>query len=290
MSGQTRATPSGQIISKKEPTMSNIESNNKITLDNPQCRLCGGNLLHRFNITVLRKYTVPYYECEKCLSLQTEQPYWLDEAYNHLSGLDTGAAQRNIHNLAACYTLSRLFNFKNVIDIGGGDGLLCRLLRDYDINCFVKDKYAKPTYAQGFTEPDFVKPDFIIALEVFEHFSNPITDLEQLFGYNANALLVSTGIYNNQTADWWYLAPEGGQHVFFYSEPALLLIAKRYDYELIISGGFILFIRKALLTPVKTVLAKLALKSLVCRLTKAGVFLLPARGSWKDHLSLKDNG
>ena len=90
-----------------------------------------------------------------------------------------------------------------IIDIGGGDGLLCRLLRDYDINCFVKDKYATPTYAQGFTEQNFDKPDLVIGFELLEHFPTPKSDLEDLFKHNSNVLLLSTAIYTNEKSDWW---------------------------------------------------------------------------------------
>jgi Methyltransferase domain len=253
-----------------------------------KCRLCGGRLLNRFNLTVLRKYDVQYYECEECHSLQTETPYWIDEAYNqNLSILDTGAAQRTLHNLAACYVISKLFKIRNAIDFGGGDGLLCRLLRDYGVNCFVKDKYAKQTYLQGFTEPDFNKPDLIIAFEVLEHFPNPVIDLDELFRIDSNTLLISTSIYKNEDKDWWYLAPESGQHVFFYSKEGLDWIAKKHNYRLIISGGYILFAKQDVLTPVKSVLAKLLLKWRICRLIKSIVILLPAPGVWKDHTFIK---
>src|ERR1700730_9135404 len=119
------------------------------TIDGGECRLCQGRLSFRFKSTVLGRYSVHYFECRECRSLQTEPPYWLNEAYSHnLSGLDTGAAQRNLHNLAACYIISKLFGATDAIDYGGGDDLLCRLLRDYGLNCFVSDKYAKVTYAQ----------------------------------------------------------------------------------------------------------------------------------------------
>src|SRR5271165_5555522 len=205
------------------------------------CRLCGGQLSHRFNLVVLRRHDVAYYECTDCNSLQTEDPYWLSEAYERsLSNLDTGAAQRVLRNLAASYAVAKLFGVKNAIDIGGGDGLLCRFLRDYGINCFVKDKYAAPTYAQGFTEPDFSVPDLVLAFEVFEHFQNPKADLTALLGMGSSLFLVSTCLYTNQKGDWWYLAPEGGQHVFFYSKKALHLIARRYGCELFICGSIAL--------------------------------------------------
>lgn len=252
--------------------------------DNNSCRLCGGRLSSCFHLNILRKHDVGYYQCEECHSLQTEYPFWLSEAYNQsLSNLDTGAAQRSLRNLAACFVVSKIFKAKNVVDIGGGDGLLCRLLRDYGINCFVRDKYANPTYAQGFTEPDFDIPDLVIAFEVFEHFQNPKSDLDELFSINSSIFLVSTFLYTNQQKDWWYLSPESGQHVFFYSKDALDLIASRYGCNLIISGGFILFVRNNVLTFPKLVLAKLLLNKYVCRIVRSLVVLLPTPGVWKDH-------
>jgi 2-polyprenyl-3-methyl-5-hydroxy-6-metoxy-1,4-benzoquinol methylase len=248
------------------------------------CRLCGGTLDNFFTKKILGKYDISYYKCSHCHSLQTEKPYWLHEAYkkNTFFNTDTGAVQRNLHNLAACFTISKLIKTKNVIDIGGGDGLLCRLLRDYKINCYVKDKYAIPTYGLGFTEENFNKPDLIIGFEVLEHYPNPISDLEDLFSRQPRALLLSTAIYNNEKQDWWYLSPESGQHVFFYSKKAMTMIAAKYEYELIISGGFILLVKN--LSPLTKVVAKILLKALVLRLLKSIIFFLATPGVWQDHL------
>ena len=251
------------------------------------CRLCDKSLFPQFNLTILGKHNVQYLECVNCGALQTEPPYWLGEAYENknLSILDTGAVQRNIDNLAACFVISKLFQLKNVIDVGGGDGLLCRLLRDYGINCYIKDKYATPTYAQGFTEQNFDIVDLVIGFEVLEHLPNPKCDLEEFFGYNPEALLLTTAIYKNQNKDWWYFSPESGQHVFFYSKKALKSIAEKYKYSLLTSGGFILFIKN--ISFVKSLLVKLLLNRMMCRLMRGIVILLPARGAWSDHLLQK---
>ncbi|MDH3577372.1 MAG: class I SAM-dependent methyltransferase [Gammaproteobacteria bacterium] len=248
-----------------------------------ECRLCDGSLSHRFDLKILGTHDVRYFECTDCGSLQTEPPHWLDEAYGNtnLSNLDTGTAQRNIHNLAACFAISKLFRLRNAIDFGGGDGLLCRMLRDYEINCFVKDKFATPTYAQGFTEEDFDTPDLLIGFELLEHFSNPKSDVKDLFEYRPGALLLSTEIYTNEGKDWWYLLPESGQHVFFYSRKALEQIADKYNYSLVFSGGFILFVRSA--SALRKALARILLNRYICRLIRGLVVLLPARGVWKDH-------
>jgi hypothetical protein len=253
------------------------------------CRLCGGLSKNVFNQTILQKYEVGYYKCDTCLSLQTEDAYWLDEAYaNSLSYLDTGGAQRNLTDLAACFCVSKLYKLKNIIDFGGGDGLLCRFLRDYGLNCFVKDKYAAPTYAQGFTEPDFQTPDLVVAFEVLEHFPNPKTDLDNLFSLNPEVLFVSTGIYTNEQSDWWYLAPETGQHIFFYSKEALHLIANRYGYSLLLTNGdFILFVRPGLLSNAKYALTRFMLKRVIVRLLRSLIVFLPAPYAENDLLLLK---
>ena len=247
------------------------------------CRLCSGAVDSLFKKRVLGKYDVSYYKCSHCHSLQTEKPYWLDEAYkNNLSNTDTGAAQRNLHNLAACYTISKLLNARNVIDIGGGDGFLCRLLRDYEINCYVKDQYATPSYGQGFTQENFDTPDLIIGFEVLEHYENPIADLDNLFSYKPHALLLSTSIFTNEKQDWWYLSPESGQHVFFYSKKALAMIADKYKYELVVSSGFILLMKNP--TLITKIACKILLKGLVVRLLKSLILFLPTPGVWQDHV------
>jgi hypothetical protein len=253
-------------------------------MSNSQCRLCASPTQTRFHLRLLGKHEVAFSECTCCVSLQTEAPYWLDEAYGdkNLSNLDTGAARRNIHNMAACYAIAKLFYLQNVIDIGGGDGLLCRMLRDLGINCYVKDKYATPIYAQGFTEQNFEQADLVIGFEVIEHFANPQADLEELFSYQAKAILLSTGIYAHQSEQWGYICPESGQHVFFYSQTALDWIAKKYQYSLIVNGDFILFLKQT--SSFKRGIAKLLLSKLVCRLMRAWVVLLPAPGIEKDQL------
>ena len=249
-----------------------------------ECRLCGGALKEFFSKKLLGKYDVLYFKCLDCHSLQTETPYWLDEAYktNNISNIDTGAVQRNLHNLAACYIISKIFKATNVIDIGGGDGLLCRLLRDYTINCYVKDKYATPTYGQGFTQQNFDTPDLIVGFEVMEHYPNPKYDLDNLFFYNPRALLLSTMIFTNEQQDWWYLSPESGQHVFFYSKKSIGMIATKYKYDLIISGGFILFVKKA--SMLSKFASKVLLDGRVVRLIKSIILFLPTPGVWQDHL------
>jgi len=252
------------------------------------CRLCGGTVLEQFQLDILKKHRCSYYKCAACNSLQTQAPHWLDEAYeSSLSRYDTGAAQRNLMNLAVSFLVARLLSLRHVIDYGGGDGLLCRLLRDYGINCYTEDKYASPIYALAFTKPDFSQPDMVLAFEVVEHFVNPATDLDALFGHRPAVLLISTCPYSDETKNWWYLAPESGQHVFFYSVKALGRIAERYGYTLINRNTYFLFVRNRAVPKWKMGLMRAALRGRVIRFVKVLLSLMSAQGFLADFDELR---
>jgi len=247
------------------------------------CRLCHGPLAETFTAEVLGRYQVRYLKCANCHSMQTEAPYWLDEAYGeNLSSLDTGAAQRSLRNLAASYAVARVFAVRNMLDLGGGDGLLCRLLRDTGLNCYVKDRYAVPRYAQGFDQPDFDVPDMVTAFEVFEHLPHPAEDLNAFFATHPRVVLVSTEVYSGQGPDWWYVSAASGQHVFFYSREALKLIGQNFGYRVVLSGEFILFIRADADSGWRRFKASMLLRRRVCWLTAARLMLRPAPGVVAD--------
>ncbi len=251
--------------------------------DAMHCRLCGGGLTHRFDGMVLGRHAIAYYACDVCGSLQTETPYWLGEAYaNNLADRDTGAAQRCFVNLGAVAAVARLSGARDILDIGGGDGLTCRLLRDHELNAYVADPHATPIYAQGFTRPDFARPQLVTAFEVVEHFAAPERELAQIFDLGADMVLISTLRWNGQGPDWWYLAPATGQHVFFYSDKALALIADRYGYALVANGNFPLFCRPGTFGPVKRALVRLLLLSRMPRLISSLLMMRQATGSETD--------
>ncbi|HEY3731941.1 MAG TPA: methyltransferase domain-containing protein [Steroidobacteraceae bacterium] len=254
-----------------------------------RCGLCDGALRESFVLTVLEKYRVRYRTCERCGSLQTEPAYWLQQAYesNNLALLDTGAAQRNLANVAAAFVVSRLLRMNAVLDYGGGDGLLCRMLRDYTVNCFVDDKYATVTYARAFTRPDFSTPDLLLAFEVFEHFEHPRQELQALFRRAPAAILASTLLYTGQNSDWWYLSPETGQHVFFYTHGALSAIAIEHGYRLAVCGPYILFYRPQSCGALRVVLLKLMLRRVPRTLIGMLLRGWPPRGVWKDFERLR---
>ncbi len=209
---------------------------------NSKCRLCSANSILKFSNTILNKYQINYFECDNCSSLQTEEPYWLNEAYEDwITKYDTGAYARTEKTSLVSLFLCKYFNFKNVIDLGGGDGLFCRILRDYYINCYTSDKYSKNLYSKIFTKPDFKSPDLLTCFESVEHFENPQEEFDKIFKLKPKMLLMTTSIYKNQAKNWDYFEFQTGQHIFFFSKKALSMIGKKYNYEVFfLESGFIL--------------------------------------------------
>ena len=123
----------------------------------------------------------------------------------------------------------------------------------------------------------------ITGFEVLEHYENPVVNLSNIFSYNPKVVLFTTALYNHQKEDWWYLSPEAGQHIFFYSKEAIELISKRYGYNFIISGEFILFIRK--LSKIKLIIVRLLLRGKILSFLRSIMSFLPTPGVLNDHLA-----
>ena len=258
-----------------------------------QCRLCSGRGEPAFAGRALA-YDIAYFRCSACHSLQTEPPYWLAEAYTDADGADQnsrtaedmGAVQRAVANAAIIKLTAWLFELRNIVDIGGGDGLLCRMLRDHGLNAYVADRYATATYAKAFTKPDFATPDLVTAFEVVEHFDNPHDQLEALFASSPPVVLISTWVYSGESADWWYLAPNIGQHVFFYSEQALALVAERFGYRLLRFNSYTYFIKPERMTGRANIL-RLLLRGRALPFVRAWLAFRPAAGVQRDVDMLK---
>jgi hypothetical protein len=250
-------------------------------LTDVSCRLCGGQTNLAFRKLVIAKHDVAFFRCQVCESLQTEKPYWLAEAYSQ-DFLDTGAAQRVLHCVALTHSVMRLLGYRTALDFGGGSGLLCRLLRDAGLDAFWYDQYAAPGYAAGFSGSPGDFHDLITAFEVIEHFPDPRADLGQLFSGKPRALLFMTEMFTGQDEEWSYLAPEEGQHVFFYSPEALRRIGDRFGYHLLICRGFILFLRDAPTAFQRWVLQTL-LRHRVLKWIKLRLLAGPGLGANRDY-------
>jgi Methyltransferase domain len=213
------------------------------------CNICNSNLKYIFSAKVLGKYYVAYFHCDQCKLLQTEYPYWIEEAYSNTAiGLDTGVIFRN--NYLASQTavlLYFLFDSQSVfLDFAGGYGILTRMMRDLGFDFTWSDLYATNLFAKGFEYQENQKVELLTAFECFEHFVNPLEEIEKLLQITDNILftteLLPTQIPNPQ--EWWYYALDGGQHISLYSLETLQFIANKYNLNLLTDKRFIHLLTK----------------------------------------------
>jgi hypothetical protein len=181
----------------------------------------------------LYKYNVDYYQCPKCEFGQTEKPYWLDEAYiNSMNLSDTGVMLR-------CERMSKIvtsliwlfFNKKGIyLDYAGGYGVFTRTMRDIGFNFFWTDPYTKNVIARGFEGKLDIKYDAVTTFESFEHFDDPPAELVKILALT-DTIILTTDLTESKPIDknWWYIAPEHGQHIAFHSKKSFEFLAKKYQ-------------------------------------------------------------
>lgn len=202
------------------------------------CRLCSGKAERAFSKLILERYDVEYFRCLQCSSVQTEVPYWLDEAYA-IPGLhlDVGAPTRCIKNWLAAVSLFKILDIPNdapCIDFGAGHGLFARLMRSSGYNFHAYDKFMAPSFTNYFSLSQLTneRPHVLTAFEVFEHLPEPRQTIDELWSKQPPLMLFTTWLNDGQPDDWIYYLPECGQHVFFYSEAGLSQLARSHGYTM----------------------------------------------------------
>ncbi|MBO1071271.1 MAG: glycosyltransferase [Dolichospermum sp. DEX189] len=219
------------------------ETQNLLNLIPVKCKVCESDSHHFSTAKLLGKYDVDYFQCSNCGFVQTEHPYWLDEAYSEAIAIsDVGLVYRN--NMMANITGKLLFNYfdhkAKFLDYGGGYGLFTRLMRDQGFNFYWFDKFCQNIFARGFElqETDKQNLEIITAFELFEHLTNPLQELKEILDLCPN-ILFSTELLpeDNPTPDkWWYYTPHEGQHISIYTLKSLEILASKYNLQLYTDG------------------------------------------------------
>ena len=205
------------------------------------CNICNQQSNFLFDTVVLQKHLVKYYKCQNCGFIQTENPYWLNEAYSSpIALIDVGLLQRNVFlSEKISEIIDNLIPFDGTyLDYGGGYGIFVRLMRDKGYDFYLDEKYTQNIFAKYFELKDSgFKTDFtcLTAFEVFEHLVNPVKEIEEMFALS-KTIVFSTELQLKddikKANDWWYFVPEGGQHVSLYSLNSLMHLKKHFNCHL----------------------------------------------------------
>ena len=175
--------------------------------------------------------------------LQTEEPHWLQEAYeNAIADADTGLVMRNI-NLAKKVSALLLFLYgrrARYLDTAGGYGMFTRLMRDIGFDFYWSDLYCQNLLARGF-EASTAAPPFaaITAFEVLEHLVNPVEFVaDSLQKAESKTFIFSTQLFYGPPPkpDWWYYGFPTGQHISFYQPRTLQAIGSKLGLNFYSNG------------------------------------------------------
>lgn len=255
------------------------------------CRICSSDTKIAFREKVLNKHNVVYYQCNNCGYLFTEEPYWLNEAYESAINIsDTGIIYRNTQFSKICSVIIDIYfnRHQKFLDYAGGYGLFTRMMRDIGFDFYWIDKYSENLLSRGFEYNENKKDNFevVTAFEVFEHFIDPVKELEDILNHSKN-IIFSTELLPNpipKPADWWYYGFTHGQHVSFYTREALSILGKRYDLNFYSMKGIHIFSQKKLNEGFLRLVKKASLLFLF--------YLLKIRyksKTFEDHLYIKKN-
>jgi hypothetical protein len=175
--------------------------------------------------------------------VQTEDPYWLAEAYSDAIGkTDIGLVSRNVNAAEQIKPLIVAFfdAHGKFLDYGGGYGMFVRLMRDAGFDYYLYDQYCQNLFAKGLEidQPNGGRFELVTAFEVFEHLVHPTAEIDRMRRFSPS-ILFSTNLIASpppRPDEWWYYGLEHGQHVSLYSLQSLEVIAKSLDVNLFTNG------------------------------------------------------
>jgi len=208
-----------------------------------KCNICTSEALYFDQEKVLDKHQVSYFRCSFCGFVQTEDPYWLSEAYSEaINNSDVGLVSRNLRFSLITKSIILAFFDRNgdFIDYGGGYGLFVRLMRDYGFDFQWHDEFCPNLFATNSEmDPSHDRRyELLTAFEVFEHLANPLHDISKMLDLSGSIFFSTELLSTNppRPGNWWYYGLEHGQHISFYTQRSLSCIADKFNLKLYTDG------------------------------------------------------
>lgn len=212
------------------------------------CRSTKFNEISKYSRLLGEK--VDYRECKLCglIVAPNSINYDLSKIYNetYFSNMDSGWKGRAELVLKFVNSLNHGLNLKKmkICDFGAGNGYFTKSLIDSGYNvCAYEPFLGNNLYLDKMyyiNEP--FEADVLIMVEVFEHFTNPLKEIEEIlikFNY-PKILIFTTQLRENAKEnidDWWYLNPDAG-HFTLWSKKSLVRLGELEGYNLVSFSDF----------------------------------------------------
>ena len=208
------------------------------------CNICQSTTRAFARAQILGRHDVQYYQCPSCGFVQTEEPYWLGEAYQTaITSTDLGVISRGttFSRFTRNFILAYFDSNAKFLDFGGGPGVFVRMMRDMGFDFYLYDKYSENQFARGFEASTDGRGQYelVTAFEVFEHLVTPLPEIERMLEFSGNILFSTLLLpaHNPPPGQWWYYGIEHGQHVSIYTYAALAAVARKYGLRLLSNGS-----------------------------------------------------
>ena len=208
----------------------------------PECPICGSTTSEILSYDLEGGKRANLVKCASCRFTFVSEPFWLAASFSSaLNRMDVGSVDRSL--LVADFVHGLLGRRSpraswSVLDIGGGDGLVTRVLRDRGVDCRWVDPYCEPVYYVG----PKVRPedhfDLAVMSEVALHLPDPVGTFDGLLRQADRVLFTAVVPPDTVPQDWWYLMPSTGQHIAFYPTSAIAAMAERLGVEWCSDGKF----------------------------------------------------
>ena len=207
------------------------------------CKICGSSDLE------LLDSRNKYYHCHQCelIFIDQEEIVEADEEKQRYEGHDNNHQNKGYVKMFEDFIAQviepyiNLGEIDNVLEFGCGPGpVLADLLEDRKLKVDRYDPYFFPE--KVFTDKKY---DLITSTEVFEHFSDPVKEMELLTSHLKEGayLAVMTSFHPGpaEFEDWWYKWDP--THIVFYNQKTFEKIAVEFNLEIIYSDQekYILF-------------------------------------------------
>lgn len=193
-----------------------------------------------------------FLNCPSCNVFLRDKKFWFshEQEKNHYAQHNNDIHDKGYQNFNKPFVqlLKKYCKPTDIgLDFGCGPGpVVTKMLSDENFNIKLYDPYFYPN-----AEVLNKLYDYIFAVEVVEHFNDPLNSFKKLFKLlkDGGYLLIQTEIYRNQKVfnDWYYI--KDLTHVIIYTEETVRKIAEYFKVQLIFLEGKYIVFKKNLTQP-----------------------------------------